>query len=202
MQDRTSRDDRRLTTKNLITIGIFSALYFVFNMIGGMPLAMNPVLTFYQPMGSALLSGIIFMFLLAKSPKNGTVLILAVIMAILRLATGMHWAMAAGAVIMGAVAELIARSRQYKSLNMNMLSFGIFALGDIGTFLVYFINPAGWSQAMLEKGTDAGYIETMNKTAAGWMIYVIIAGTFAVALLSAFIGSKLLKKQFEKAGVV
>lgn len=202
MQDQTSRAEQKLNTKNLISIGIFAALYFVFNMIGGMPLAMNPVLTFYQPMGSALLSGIIFMFLLAKSPKNWTILILALIMAILRLATGMHWAMAAGAVLTGLAAELVARSGHYKSIRLNMLAFAVFALGDIGTFLVYFLNPAGWSKAMLDKGTDPAYIDTMNQTAAGWMIYVIIAGTFLVAWFSAWIGAKLLKKQFEKAGVV
>ena len=79
-----------LKTKDLITIGVFTALYFIFNMIGGMPFGMNPVLTFYQPMGSALLSGIIFMFLISKVAKRGTIAILAIIICILRFATGMH----------------------------------------------------------------------------------------------------------------
>lgn len=60
----------KLQVRDLIIIGVFSALYFVFNMVGGMPFGMNPVLTFYQPMGSAFLSGIIFVFLIAKSPKK------------------------------------------------------------------------------------------------------------------------------------
>ncbi|HEP4973897.1 TPA: MptD family putative ECF transporter S component [Streptococcus pyogenes] len=188
--------------KDLIMIGVFSALYFVLNMVGGMPFAMNPILTFYQPMGSAFLSGIIFMFLIAKAPKRGTITILSVIMCILRFATGMHWAMGVGTLIAGIIAEIIAGSKSYKNKKMNMLSFGIFALGDIGTFLVYFINPESWSNAMIKKGTDISYIESMNAAAANWMIYVIVIGTFLVALLSAWIGMKLLKKQFEKAGIV
>ncbi|HGD6121683.1 TPA: MptD family putative ECF transporter S component [Streptococcus agalactiae] len=181
--------ENKLQVKDLIMIGVFSALYFLFNMVGGIPFAMNPVLTFYQPMGSAFLSGIIFMFLIAKAPKKGTISILAIIMCILRLATGI-------------VAELIAGSKSYKNKKMNMLSFGVFALGDIGTFLVYFMNPKSWSDAMIKKGTDITYIESMNAAAADWMIYVIVIGTFLVALLSAWIGMKLLKKQFEKAGIV
>lgn len=55
---------------------------------------------------------------------------------------------------------------------------------------------------MIKKGTDITYIESMNAAAADWMIYVIVIGTFLVALLSAWIGMKLLKKQFEKAGIV
>lgn len=192
----------KLQVKDLIMIGVFSALYFVLNMVGGMPFAMNPILTFYQPMGSAFLSGIIFMFLIAKAPRRGTITVLAVIMCILRFATGMHWAMGVGTLIAGIIAEIIAGSKSYKNKKMNMLSFGIFALGDIGTFLVYFINPESWSNAMIKKGTDISYIESMNAAAANWMIYVIVIGTFLVALLSAWIGMKLLKKQFEKAGIV
>ena len=196
------KKENKLQVKDLIMIGVFSALYFVLNMVGGMPFAMNPILTFYQPMGSAFLSGIIFMFLIAKAPKRGTITILAVIMCILRFATGMHWAMGVGTLIAGIIAEIIAGSKSYKNKKINMLSFGIFALGDIGTFLVYFINPESWSNAMIKKGTDISYIESMNAAAANWMIYVIIIGTFLVALLSAWIGMKLLKKQFEKAGIV
>ena len=196
------KKENKLQVKDLIMIGVFSALYFVLNMVGGMPFAMNPILTFYQPMGSAFLSGIICMFLIAKSPKRGTITILAVIMCILRFATGMHWAMGVGTLIAGIIAEIIAGSKNYKNKTMNMLSFGIFALGDIGTFLVYFINPESWSNAMIKKGTDISYIESMNAAAANWMIYVIVIGTFLVALLSAWIGMKLLKKQFEKAGIV
>ena len=196
------KKENKLQVKDLIMIGVFSALYFVFNMVGGIPFAMNPVLTFYQPMGSAFLSGIIFMFLIAKAPRRGTITILAVIMCILRFATGMHWAMGVGILITGIIAEIIAGSKSYKNRKMNMLSFGTFALGDIGTFLVYFINPESWSNAMIKKGTDISYIESMNAAAANWMIYVIVIGTFLVALISAWIGMKLLKKQFEKAGIV
>lgn len=196
------KKENKLQVKDLIMIGVFSALYFVLNMVGGMPFAMNPILTFYQPMGSAFLSGIIFMFLIAKAPKRGIITILSVIMCILRFATGMHWAMGVGTLIAGIIAEIIAGSKSYKNKKMNMLSFGIFALGDIGTFLVYFINPESWSNAMIKKGTDISYIESMNAAAANWMIYVIVIGTFLVALLSAWIGMKLLKKQFEKAGIV
>lgn len=196
------KKENKLQVKDLIMIGVFSALYFVFNMVGGIPFAMNPVLTFYQPMGSAFLSGIIFMFLIAKAPRRGTITILAVIMCILRFATGMHWAMGVGTLITGIIAEIIAGSKSYKNRKMNMLSFGTFALGDVGTFLVYFINPESWSNAMIKKGTDISYIESMNAAAANWMIYVIVIGTFLVALISAWIGMKLLKKQFEKAGIV
>ena len=42
-----------LTVKDLVTIGIFSALFLVFALVGGIFFAPNPVLTFYMPVGSA-----------------------------------------------------------------------------------------------------------------------------------------------------
>ena len=43
-----------LTVKDLVTVGIFSALFLVFALIGGIFFAPNPVLTFYMPVGSAM----------------------------------------------------------------------------------------------------------------------------------------------------
>lgn len=37
-----------LTVKDLVTIGIFTALFFVFELIGSLPFAPNPALTFYK----------------------------------------------------------------------------------------------------------------------------------------------------------
>jgi len=38
-----------LTVKDLVTTGIFSAIFFIFTMFGGVFFAVNPVLTFYMP---------------------------------------------------------------------------------------------------------------------------------------------------------
>ena len=46
-----------LSVKDLVTTGIFTALLFVFIMVGGVFFATNPVLTFFMPAGSALLAG-------------------------------------------------------------------------------------------------------------------------------------------------
>ena len=54
---------------------------------------------------------------------------------------------------------------------------------------------------MLNNGTEQSYIDTMNASAPSWLLVVIIAGTLTVAALSGWVGGKMLKKQFEKAGI-
>ena len=66
----------------------------MFALVGGIFFAPNPVLTFYMPIGSALLCGPVYLLLLAKVPKRGTATILGVILCVVWFVTGMHWAMA------------------------------------------------------------------------------------------------------------
>lgn len=59
-----------LTVKDLVTVDIFSALFLVFALVGGIFFAPNPVLTFYMPVGSALLCGPVYLLMLSKVQKR------------------------------------------------------------------------------------------------------------------------------------
>ena len=49
MSNQVNSLKKGLTVKDLVTTGIFSAIFFVFTLVGGLPFAPNPVLTFYMP---------------------------------------------------------------------------------------------------------------------------------------------------------
>ena len=108
-------DKKGLTVKELVSIGIFTALFVVFAMIGGTPFSPNPVLTFYTPLGMSLLCGPMFLLMVAKAPKRWSITILAVIVAVLWYVTGMHWAQAVGSLVLGIIADFVAGTKQYKS---------------------------------------------------------------------------------------
>lgn len=190
-----------LSVKDLVTTGIFTALLFVFTMLGGIFFATNPVLTFYMPAGSALLCGPIYLLMIAKVQKRWSVTILGILIGIVWFVTGMHWAFALGYMIMGIVADFAAGTGRYKSKKINSLSYILFSLGGTGSYLVFFADPAGWAKTMLGNGTEQNYIDTMQATANTWILTAMFAAVLLTAAISAFIGSKMLKKQFEKAGI-
>lgn len=192
---------KSLTAKDLITTGIFSALLFITVIIGGLPFAPNPILTFYMPLGSALLGGPVFLLLAAKVAKRGAISIAGILTGVLFFATGMHWAMDLGYILMGILADLLAGTRTYKSKFRNILGYMLFSLGPTGTYIMYFINPASWGSYMLEGGTEQSYIDTMNQSSYSWQLAVIILGTLFISAVSGFAGSKMLTKQFQKAGI-
>lgn len=201
MSNQSRKNKKGLTVKDLVTTGIFTALLYVTMLVGGIFFAPNPVLTFYMPLGAALLGGPVLMLLIAKVPKRGPIAIAGILCGVIWFATGMHWAMDLGYIIGGIVGDLVAGSRNYKSKVLNIISFICISLGSTGTYICYFTNKETWCNYMLNGGTSASYTDAMNAAAQNWMLAVIILGTILVAGFSAFIGTKLVRKQFEKAGI-
>lgn len=201
MSNQINPAKKSLTIKDLVTTGIFSAIFLVFTMIGGIFFAPNPVLTFYMPMGAALLCGPVYLLMIAKVQKRWSVTILGIIMGIVWFITGMHRAFSLGYIGMGIIADLVAGAGDYRNKAVNLLSYMLMSLGSVYTYVVFFIDPQGWASTMLENGTEQSYIDTMSASAPSWLLAVIIIGTLAIAAFSGWIGGKLLKKQFEKAGI-
>lgn len=201
MSNQINPAKKSLTIKDLVTTGIFSAIFLVFTMIGGIFFAPNPVLTFYMPMGAALLCGPVYLLMIAKVQKRWSVTILGIIMGIIWFVTGMHWAFSLGYIGMGMIADLVAGAGDYRNKAVNLLSYMLMSLGGVYTYVVFFIDPQGWASTMLENGTEQSYIDTMSASAPSWLLAVIMIGTLAIAAFSGWIGGKLLKKQFEKAGI-
>ncbi len=190
-----------LTVKDLITAGVFSALLLIANALGGGFFAINPALTFYYPIAGAVLGGPIFMLLLAKVPKHGTLSIVGAVFCILGFVTGMHWGMDLGGLVGLVLADIIAGTKQYRNKGLNILAYMCYCIGPAGTYFAYFADPASWTATMLKNGTTQEYIDTMNATANPRILIIMVLGTLAVAAASGAIGNLLMKKQFEKAGV-
>lgn len=201
MSNRANSMNKGLSVKDLVTTGIFTALVFVFILIGGMFFATNPVLTFFMPAGSGLLAGPAFLLMIAKVQKRWSLSIMGVVIGILWFVTGMHWAFVLGYLLMVIVADFVAGAGKYRSKKLNSLAYILFSLGSTGTYILFFVDPNGWAQTMLGNGTEQSYIDTMQATANTGILVAMFAAVLITSAISAFVGCKLLKKQFEKAGI-
>ena len=72
---------------------------------------------------------------------------------------------------------------------------------DVGNDIEFFADPDGWAQTMLGNGTEQGYIDTMQATANTGILIAMFAAVLVTATISAIVGSRMLIKQFEKAGI-
>ena len=193
----------KLQTRDFISVGIFSLIYAVVAFVVGGLAQMTPITFPFMPMVVALFTGTVFMLYVAKIPKRGAIIILGIIAGILLLITGMFWMMSAFFIVLGIIADFICASGQFKSFKKNMAAYCLFALSPMGAYVPLAVMPAQFAEFMNKKGdisSFAGVIDAIG--AQWWVIPLMLLGTVLCALAGGYIGKKLLKKHFEKAGIV
>lgn len=198
----SSNINKGLKVKDLVTTGIFSALFAVVTIVGGAIFASNPVLTFLLPPVVALITAPVYLVLVAKVPKHGPILILGILMACIMFTTGMYWMWPIAYIVFAIAAELISGIKNFKSMGLNVLGYIVFSLNPLITYSMLWINQKEYIGYLISKGTQKAYMDTMVATAQNWMLPAMIIGTLILAFIGAMIGKKMLKKQFEKEGII
>jgi len=199
----TNKKSNTLQTKDFISIGIFSLVYFAVAFIIGGVAQMTPVTFPFMPMIVALFAGSIFMLYTAKIPKRGAISILGILAGFLLFITGMFWMMSAFFILFGFIADGIVSFGMCKSFKKNLVAYCIFALAPMGAYVPMAVMPAQFDEFMHKKGDFASFAEVINAIGANrWVIPAMMAGTVVCAIIGGIIGKKFLKKHFEKAGIV
>lgn len=109
-------ENNKLKVKDLVNIGIFSALYMAIAMVVMLPVGITPVLWLLWPGIAGLFGGAFFTLLLAKVPKMGSALLLAIISGILFFATGeCTWVIIVTFAVAGILGEIARKIFGYKS---------------------------------------------------------------------------------------
>ena len=191
----------KLNGKDLINVGIYSAIYFVIMMIvamlGVIPV-LYPTLVIFVP----IIGGIPFMLFLTKVKKFGMIWIMSILMGVLMIVCGMgYYALIVG-IVTGLLAELAFRSGKYNSTGKVGLTCGIFGLWVWGNYLQLFIDRESFFSSPTRQGLGEDFINTINTLLPTWMCLVMLVICFVCGLLGGLIGKKMLKKHFSKAGIV
>lgn len=188
----------KLQGKDLINVGIFSAIYFVIvfavAMLGYIPIFM-PLLCVMIP----IFGGIPFMLFLTKVKKFGMIWIMSILMGLLMLLTGMGYYSVIVGAISGLIAEVIYKSGNYKSSTKAVLTSGVFSLWVWGNFVPLFTNIEGYFASRQDYGQE--YITTLTQLMPYWMCYVLLGTAFVSGLIGGLIGKNFLKMHFTKAGI-
>lgn len=199
-----SKEDFRmekLKGKDLINVGIYSAIYFVIMMIVAM-LGVVPVLYPTLVVFVPLIGGIPFMLFLTKVKKFGMIWIMSILMGILMVVCGMgYYALIVG-VVTGLLAEFVFKSGKYNNTGKAILTCGVFGLWVWGNYLQLFIDREAFFSSPTRQGLGEDFINTINTLLPAWMCPVMLVICLVCGILGGLLGKKLLKKHFSKAGIV
>jgi energy-coupling factor transport system substrate-specific component len=189
--------------KDLITIGIFSAIYFVINFAFMLMGAIHPIFWILMPGLIALFTGVPYLLMVSKVQKPGAVLLMGFITALIYFATGQFTLIILITfVIACGLGELVRYITKYSSFNGNMISFVCYSLGMLGSPLPIWLFKESFLAQITEQGMSADYVSSLDALASPAMLVVLIAAPIVGGILGALIAKVLFKKHFEKAGIV
>ena len=190
---------KKLNGKDLINVGIFTAIYFVVIMA----LAMLGFIPIFMPTYSVLMplfGGIVFMLFLTKVKKFGMVLIMSILMGILMWLTGMSYYALIVGTLSGRIAEFILKSGKYRSARKAVLAHAFFSLWVWSNYIpLFFFAEKYWST---RQNFGQEYIEALTKLMPAWTCPVHFVLCFVFGIIGGLLGRKILKKHFAKAGIV
>ena len=192
----------KLTAKDFITIGIFTAIWFVVEFACGMLGYIHPYVVAAYVVLLPLVGSIPMMLFYTKIEKFGMISIMSVLIAIIMFVTGMGYLGAPLIIIAGVAADLIAKSGGYKSFKKTVLSYGVFCLWICANYFPVIVTAESYRQSLLDGGFSAEYAESLFSVINTKTIAVLLILCFVFGLIGAFIGKAVVKKHFEKAGIV
>ena len=194
---------KKLNGKDLITVGIFSAVYFVINFAFMLLSGLHPLLWILMPGLIALFTGVPFLLMASKVQKPGAVLLMGLITALIYFITGQFTVVILISFSSACViSELVRFVTKYKSLSGNMAAFVIFSVGMIGSPLPVWLFKESFLAQISGQGMAETYVSALDVLASPEMLAVMIAAPVVCGFIGAFAAKGLFKKHFEKAGIV
>ncbi len=192
--------NHKLKTKDLVTVGIFTLIYFVVMFAVGM-MGIVPLLFLVYPSVLAIVAGVVVMLFMAKVPKNWALFIMAMIPPLVMFAMGHTYVMPLISIPFALAAEFLFRKKEFKSFKYNSLAYAVLSCIPVNTMMQIFLAHDKYIE-MSSKMMPEEYIIEMEKMITIPHVSLSYVGAFLCAFIGAYIGKAMLKKHFKKAGIV
>lgn len=192
-------DNKKLKVKDLVSIGVFAVIYFVL-MFGVGMMGMIPILFLIYPTVLGIIAGTVVMLFMAKVQKPWALFILGMISPLVMFAMGHTYVLPLFSLIVMIIAELIRKMGNYNSFKYNMLSYAVFCTWICGSLMQMLLAKEKYIELSMMMGKD--YVDALESLITYPHMALVALGAFLGGIIGAYIGKALLKKHFEKAGIV
>ncbi|WDV44362.1 MptD family putative ECF transporter S component [Clostridiaceae bacterium M8S5] len=191
--------NNKMNVKDLISIGIFTVLYFIMFFISGTT-GYIPIFVAVLPLILGILTGIPFILFITKVNKFGMVTIMGALVGALSFLIGRGWMALVGAVVCGIIADLIFKSGDYKSWPKIVIGTAVFNIWIVAAMLPLWLMREAYFAA--QKGVASQeYLDAINALLPNWMLPGSIILAIVGGVIGAYIGRATLKKHFRRAGI-
>ncbi|MFI3201139.1 MAG: MptD family putative ECF transporter S component [Eubacteriales bacterium] len=193
-------ESKKIEVKDLVNVGVFTLLNFVVFFVAAMT-GMIPVMAIWYPLVTAFLGGIPCILFFTKIEKFGLVTIMGLLLGLSVFLIGQGWYALITGVVFGVIADSVLKAGNYKSWKNMMLAYCIFSEWIIGTQMVMYLTKDAYLEPFREQMGDE-FVDSLSAMLQTWTPFAVMLGIFIVGIVGAFLGKSVLKKHFERAGIV
>ena len=198
VKKRRTKNNETMNVRDYITAAIMYVLMFLVYAGVGAPIGMTVAGSLFVFAACAVVWGTIFILLFTKVNKKGVVLLFGLIWAAMQLMS--FWGVAIVIAIGAVIAELLWDKLDRRKFSTMLLCFTVQVIFlYLGMTLPLIFMKDMYLAAV---SAYADLYSTVFDMLIGPMFFVGLAATVVGCIVGAFLGKLLLKKHFEKAGIV
>ncbi|RGD73693.1 Trep_Strep domain-containing protein [Faecalicoccus pleomorphus] len=195
----------KMTVREIVTVAIMMALFYAISFVIGMGTVAIPVLYLYGTAGIEMFLGSIFYLVAAnRINKHGLLFVWVMIYALITAVMG-YMFMVPYFVAVAVVSELVMIGKDtYRNPIRNMIGWSTYGIGMVmGIGVPCWIAWESYQKQALASGfTDTTMKLQYDMVSSPELMLVGVVITVILSALGIFISQKILKKHFEKAGVL
>ena len=198
VKKRRTKNNEKMNVRDYITAAIMYVLMFLVYAGVGAPIGMTVAGSLFVFAACAVVWGTIFILLFTKVNKKGVVLLFGLIWAAMQLMS--FWGVAIVIAIGAVIAELLWDKLDRRKFSTMLLCFTVQVIFlYLGMTLPLIFMKDMYLAAV---SAYADLYSTVFDMLIGPMFFVGLAATVVGCIVGAFLGKLLLKKHFDKAGIV
>ncbi len=191
----------RLKVKDLVTTGIFFVIYCVLMFAIGM-MGIIPMLYLIYPTVLGIACGTVIMLFMAKVGKPWALFILGMLPPFVMFAMGHSYIVPLVSLVFVGLAEIFFRKGNFKSFKYNAIAYAFLNCWICSAISQMLLAKEKYMALHKSLGADPTYFSTFEALMSWPVMGLVVIGAFVGGIVGAFIGKKMLKKHFEKAGIV
>lgn len=192
--------DHSLKPKDLITVGVFTAMYFVVFFGFGMLGLFGPAVHAVGIVLGSLANGIVFALYITRIRKPGMIFLTGIISSLLMVLTGHAWTTLVTAAVFSILAEIVLARGRYRSARASALAYGVFSLWVAGPILPLYYQHDAYIADIGKKMGD-GYARAWETLFSPAFLLGLLVVVFVSSFLGGRLGQKMLRKHFMRAGI-
>ncbi|MFT4109218.1 MptD family putative ECF transporter S component [Propionicimonas sp.] len=191
----------RFSARDLLNTAIFAVIYVVIVFAIAMLGIISPLVMLLTLPLAAIAGGIPYLLFLTRVRHAGMVTLFGTVVALLLFMMGHPWQSTILTILLSVISELVLASGRYHSTWAAIWTYVVFCAWFAGPWIPFFLDPVSYFQRPSTAAMGEGYLREFQQVVTFPAVAAMVAATLVCGLLGGLLGTRLLAKHFQRAGL-